>query len=52
MQNIGRKNYGGGWCIWVRAYGQSMTRKEAYANHFAAKLREYGIDAHSESRLD
>ena len=50
---IGSTNsYAGGYDIWVRGYGQSVTRKEAYAQAFAAVLRSYGINCYGESRLD
>lgn len=44
--------YGGGLQVWVRGYGQSVTRKEAYADAFAAVLRDNGVDAYAGSRLD
>ncbi len=40
------------WQIWVRGYGQSMQRKESYAEAFAAVLRENGITAYAGSRMD
>lgn len=43
---------GGGLQVWVRGYGQSVTRKEAYAQAFAAVLRAEGIEAYAGSRLD
>ena len=46
------KNYGGGLAIWIGAYGQSMTRKEAYASAFAKVLRDAGLNAYAESRMD
>lgn len=47
------KSYYGGVDVWVGGYGQSMEKKEAYANAFAAVLRaEAGINAMSMSRLD
>ena len=50
---IGSTNsYEGGYDIWVRGYGQSVTRKEAYAQAFAAVLKSYGINAYGQSRLD
>jgi hypothetical protein len=49
---LARKAYGGGLQIWVHEFGQSMTRKEAFARAAAATLRECGIDAHSGSRMD
>jgi hypothetical protein len=50
--NIGRKNYGSGWCISVRDFNQSLTRKEVYARAFADVLRANGIDAYVDSRMD
>jgi hypothetical protein len=47
-----RKAYRGGVQIWVSAYGQSMTRKEAYAEKFAAVLSAAGIKAYAGSRMD
>mgnify|MGYP001268878037 CR=1 FL=1 len=54
MKKVGqaRKAYGGGLQVWVGAFGQSMTRKEAYASAYAATLRAAGIDAYSDSRMD
>jgi len=50
---IGSTNsYEGGYDIWVRGYGQSVTRKEAYAGAFAKVLNDYGIKAYGQSRLD
>lgn len=50
---IGRKNYGGGWCIWVSGFNQSMMRKEAYASAFAKVLNDNGIArAYPDSRMD
>jgi hypothetical protein len=47
------KAYHGGMQLWVSAYGQSMERKDAYAQAFAAVLRdELGIRAYSGSRMD
>jgi hypothetical protein len=46
------KSYYGGMEVWIRGYGQSMTRKEAYASAFAQVLREAGINAHAGSRMD
>lgn len=45
-------SYEGGMMLWVGAFNQSITRKEAYAHAFAAMLREAGIKAYSGSRLD
>lgn len=50
--NIGRKNYGSGWCISVQDFNQSLTRKEVYARAFADVLRANGVDAYVDSRID
>ena len=47
-----RAGYHGGMEIWVSGYGQSMTRKEAYAEAFATTLRAAGIEATAGSRMD
>ena len=47
-----RTGYYGGMEIWVSGYGQSMTRKEAFAEAAAAVLREAGIAATAGSRMD
>jgi len=56
---IGAKNYGGGWNVWARPeftkntpLDQSLEIKEAWAGAFADALRENGINAYAESRLD
>jgi hypothetical protein len=41
-----------GMQVWVSQFGQSVTRKEAYADAMAAYLRSVGIRAYSGSRLD
>lgn len=46
------KAYGGGLQVRVRGYGQSVDRKTAYAQAFAAVLRDGGVTAYAESRLD
>jgi hypothetical protein len=46
------KAYYGGMQIWVHEGGQSMARKEAYANAFAEVLKAAGIKAYSGSRMD
>jgi hypothetical protein len=46
------KAYGGGVDIWVSHYGQSMTRKEAFARAVTSVLREAGINAYAQSRMD
>ena len=50
--NVGGKAYYGGYEIWVREFGQSVDRKEAFAGAFAEVLRKYGINASAGSRLD
>ena len=50
--NIGYKGYYGGYQVSVREFGQSITRKEAYARAFAEVLKQYGINAGYSSRLD
>lgn len=47
-----RKGYRGGISYYVGGYGQSYTRKVAFAEAFAATLRDAGIDAYAEGRLD
>lgn len=44
--------YRGGVQIWISAYGQSYTRKDAYGTAFASVLREAGVEAYCESRID
>ena len=52
-KEIGSKdNYEGGYTIWCHEFGQSLTRKEAFVQAFAKVLREYGIDAYGQSRID
>ena len=50
----GHKSYQGGWDYWVGSseLGQSITRKEAYADAFAKVLKEWGINCYATSRLD
>ena len=45
-------SYYGGHSIWVHHFGQSITRKEAYAFAFAKVLLAHGITAYAGSRLD
>ncbi len=47
-----RKGYPKGLHIWVGAYSQSMQKKEAYAHAVAASLRDAGIPAYGQSRMD
>ena len=50
--NIGRKNYGGGYCVSVRDFNQSLQRKEIYARAFANVLIANGVEAYVDSRMD
>jgi hypothetical protein len=52
QNKLTRKSYTGGLHLWVSDYNQSYDRKRAYAEAFARKLNEYGIEAYSDSRLD
>jgi hypothetical protein len=45
-------HYYGGMSIWVDEFGQSMTRKEKYAEAFAHVLQTAGINARADSRMD
>ena len=49
---MGHKHYYGGYYVSVRAFGQSMTRKEAYAEAFAKVLGEAGISCYVDSQMD
>ena len=49
---MGYKHYYGGWYVSVREFGQSMTRKEAYAEAFAKVLTEEGMSCYVDSRMD
>lgn len=49
---LGGNHYYGGISIWVHEFGQSMQRKEAYAEAFAKVLVENGINAYADSRMD
>jgi hypothetical protein len=51
-RNIGDKSYNGGYDIWVSEFGQSVDRKNAFAQAFAEVLKKYGINAYGQSRLD
>jgi hypothetical protein len=48
----GGRAYGGGVSIWISDHNQSLSRKEAHADAFAAVLKEAGVDAYSQSRMD
>ena len=47
-----RKGYRGGVVVWIGDYGQSYERKYAHARAMAAVLREAGVNAYGEGRLD
>ena len=47
-----RPAYPKGLQIRIGEYGQSMTKKEAHARAMAKVLRDAGIDARAESRMD
>lgn len=49
---IAKPGYPNGLQIWVSAYNQSMEKKEQYAQAFAKVLKENGIDAYADSRMD
>lgn len=51
-QGIASKGYPKGLQIWVSEFNQSVDRKEAYAQAYAKVLREHGIEAYAQSRLD
>ena len=44
--------YGGGISVWVHEFGQSMTRKAAYAREFAHVIAARGVRAYAGSRMD
>jgi len=52
VNGLGRKSYTGGVSMSVRNFNQSLQKKEAYAYAFAKVLRDNGINAWSESRID
>ena len=51
---LARPHYGGGVSMWINEFGQSVDRKYAYAQAYAAKLRELtGVERiYPGSRLD
>ena len=50
--DMGHKHYYGGYYVPVRVFGQSLTRKEAYAEAYAKVLREEGMSCYVDSRMD
>jgi hypothetical protein len=53
-KKLGRKGWEGGLVVWMGKFfqGQSIERKEAAARAIAAVLKEAGVDAYADSRLD
>ena len=49
---IGNKHYYGGYYFSVREFGQSLARKEAYAEAYAKVLGEEGMSCYVDSRMD
>ena len=49
---MGHKHYYGGWYVSVHEFGQSLTRKEAYARAYAKVLSEEGMSCYVDSRMD
>ena len=49
---MGNKHYYGGWYVSVREFGESLARKEAYAEAFADVLTEVGMRVYVDSRMD
>lgn len=47
------RNYGGGVAVWIHGYGQSMTRKEAFARAFVQTFLDAGFTGlYAQSRMD
>jgi len=51
-RRLARPGYNGGVHIWISDYNQSMQRKEAHACAMARVLRDAGIEAYADSRMD
>lgn len=51
-EGLGHKGYTGGWDVWVHQFEQSLECKTAYANAYAGVLREAGLTAYGQSRMD
>ncbi len=47
-----KDDYQGGIVVWVTVGNQSMQKKEAYAEAMAKVLKEGGINAYADTRLD
>lgn len=52
LKNGFTRAYQGGLQFWVSTMSQSVERKEAYAASFAKVLRDAGLTAYPDSRLD
>jgi 2-hydroxy-3-keto-5-methylthiopentenyl-1-phosphate phosphatase len=50
--NLARSSSSGGVNIWISSFGQSLQKKETYADAMADTFNKYGIRAYSQSRLD
>jgi hypothetical protein len=50
--DIGHKSYYGGYDWWISEFGQSMEKKEAFAQAAAKVLNSYGIKCYATSRMD
>jgi hypothetical protein len=48
----GHKHYYGGYYVPCEAFGQSLTRKEAWCRAFVGVLGEVGISCYMDSRMD
>lgn len=51
-EGLARSAYPNGLQIWISEYGQSIQKKEAFAQAAAAVLRSHDILAYAQSRLD
>ena len=52
-QGLGQtSDYEGGLTIWTHGYGQSYTRKRAFASAAAKVLQGFNITAYADGRLD
>lgn len=51
-EGLARPDYPKGMSIWVHDFNQSMTKKEVYAQAYAKVLRDNGIEAYAQSRMD
>lgn len=51
-KKLASKHYAGGVSMYVHFFNQSYQKKQAYAQAFAKVLKDSGIKAYAESRLD